>query len=42
MDWVKWVWFGGLGELGWVGLGEVVKCVGLSRWDGLSVLGGFG
>ena len=29
----------------WVGLdglGEVVKCVGLSRLGGLSVLGGFG
>ena len=39
MCWVKWV------ELGWTkwgGLGEVVKCVGLSRWGGLSVLGGFG
>ena len=40
MGWVNWV-----GWVKWVGLGgldEVVLCVGLSRWGGLSVLGGFG
>ena len=47
MDWVGCVGLGGLGELGWVkcvgvdGFGEVVKCVGLSRWDGFWVFAGW-
>ena len=39
MDWIGCVWLSELGWENWVGLREVVKCVGLSRWDGLSVLG---